>query len=81
MEPEEDEAVLERLRVFLIDIGLAWERATDEQRNRLARHLFQTIWIRDRLVVKVRPLPELMAFFQISQESKQKSLSCGFKES
>ena len=81
VEPEEDEAVLERLRVFLIDIGLAWERATDEQRNRLARHLFQTIWIRDRLVVKVRPLPELMAFFQISQESKQKSLSCGFKES
>jgi len=81
VEPEEDEAVLERLRVFLTDIGLAWERATDEQRNRLGRQLFQTIWIRDRLVVKVRPQPELRAFFQISEESKQESLSCGFEES
>ena len=80
VEPGEDEAVLERLRAFLTDVGLAWERATEEQRNRLARQLFETIWIRNRQIVSVRPRPELRAFFRISEESKDKSLSCGSKE-
>ncbi len=80
VEPEEDETVLERLGGFLSDMGLAWERATDEQRNRLARQLFETIWVRDREVVSVRPKPELRAFFQISEQCQQKSLSYELEE-
>ena len=81
VEPEEDEAVLDRLRAFLTDVGLAWERATQEQRNHLAQQLFETIWVRDRLVVSVRPRPELRAFFHLSEECQGKSLSCGSNKS
>ena len=81
VEPEEDEEVLDRLRAFLTDIGLAWERATQEQRHRLAHQLFETIWVRDRQVVSVRPRAELRAFFQLSEECQGKSLSWGSKES
>ena len=81
VEPEEDEEVLDRLRAFLTDIGLAWERATQEQRNRLAHQLFETIWVRDRQVVSVRPRAELRAFFQLSEECQGKSLSWGSNKS
>jgi len=81
VEPEEDEEVLDRLRAFLTDIGLAWERATQEQRNRLGHQLFETIWVRDYQVVSVRPRAELRAFFHLSEECQGKSLSWGSKES
>ena len=74
-EPEDDEAVLERLQGFLADVTLAWLEATDEQRNRITRELFQAVWVRDDQVVAVRPRPELRAFFQISEECQVKSLS------
>lgn len=81
VEPEEDEEVLDRLRAFLTDIGLDWERATQEQRNRLAHQLFETIWVRDRQVVSVRPRAELRAFSQLSEECQGKSLSWGSDKS
>ena len=73
--------VLDRLRAFLTDIGLAWERATQELRNRLAHQLFETIWVRDRQVVSVRPRAELRAFSQLSEECQGKSLSWGSNKS
>ena len=81
VEPEEDEEVLDRLRAFLTDIGLDWERATQEQRNRLAHQLFETIWVRDRQVVSVRPRAELRAFSQLSEECQGESLSWGSDKS
>ena len=51
---------LPRLVQFLADVSSAWESATAEQQNKLARALFEEIWIKDKEVVFVKPRPELV---------------------
>ncbi len=46
----------------------AWETATPEQQNRLARTLFEEIWIKDKEIVFVKPRPELDPFFRLNYE-------------
>ncbi len=46
----------------------AWEVATPEQQNKLARTLFEEIWIKDKEVVFVKPRPELDLFFRLNYE-------------
>ena len=41
------------LAEFLADVASAWEVATPEQQNKLARTLFEEIWIKDKEVVFV----------------------------
>ena len=67
--------VLAVLGEFLSDVSVAWEKATQEQRNRLARRLFEFARVKDENVVSVRPQPELRPFFQISEDCQSKSLS------
>ena len=67
--------VLTHFELLLTDVSLAWEEASQEQRNRLARQLFDAVWIKDDRVVAVRPQPELRVFFQISEECQVESLS------
>ena len=67
--------VLAVLGEFLSDVSVAWEKATQEQRNRLARRLFEFAQVKDENVVSVRPQPELRPFFQISEDCQSKSLS------
>jgi len=59
---------LKRLAEFLASVGKAWEQATNEQRNMLARCVFQEIWVRDRDVVAVKPQPEFEPFFKLNWE-------------
>ena len=59
---------LDRLAKFLTNIGEAWKVASGEQRNKLARTLFQEIWIKDNQVVAVKPQPELEPFFELNYE-------------
>jgi hypothetical protein len=59
---------LERLAEFLGSITKAWDMATNEQRNKLARTLFQEIWVRDQEVVAVKPQPEFEPFFELNWE-------------
>jgi site-specific DNA recombinase len=59
---------LQRLAEFLANVAKAWEEATQEQRNRLARSLFQEVWIKDKQVVAVKPQPELEPFFELNYE-------------
>ena len=49
---------------FLADVPAAWQTATLEQRNKLARVLFDEIWLKDKEVVFVKPRPELDPFFR-----------------
>jgi len=74
--PEEQRPdILAQLQRFLVDVSAAWEAASQEQRNRLARQLFDIVWVKEECVVAVRPRPELRPFFQISEECQHKSLS------
>ena len=70
-----DVFILGRLEGFLMDVSEAWGHATPDQRNRLARQLFDAVWVKDDAVIAVRPREELRPFFQISEECQEKSLS------
>ena len=70
-----DVFILGRLEGFLMDVSEAWWHATPDQRNRLARQLFDAVWVKDDAVIAVRPREELRPFFQISEECQEKSLS------
>ena len=59
---------LDKLARFLGDVASAWEVATQEQRNKLARALFDEVWVKDKTVVAVKPLPELDPFFRLNYE-------------
>ncbi|MFC1956255.1 hypothetical protein ACFLWZ_07065 [Chloroflexota bacterium] len=59
---------LEKMARFLADVPAAWEAATPEQRNKLARCLFDQVWLKDKEVVAVKPVPELEPFFRINYE-------------
>ena len=59
---------LERLARFLADVPAAWDAATQEQRNKLARCLFDEVWVKDKIVVGVKPRLELEPFFRLNYE-------------
>ena len=63
MEPNPD--VLESLALFFKEITIAWEQATQEQRNRLVTCLFEAVWIKEKKVVAVTPRPEFKPFFDL----------------
>jgi site-specific DNA recombinase len=74
--PEEQRPdVITRFQRFLADVPSAWGDANQEQRNRLARLLFEVIWVKNEHVVAVRPHPEFRVFFQISEECQMGSMS------
>jgi hypothetical protein len=60
--------VLEQLAEFLKNVTKAWKNANQEQRNKIARQLFDEIWVKDKQVIAVKPRPELKPFFQLSYE-------------
>jgi len=66
--PETKSRVLEGLAEFLKNVAKAWRGANQEQRNKLARQLFDEIWVKDKQVIAVKPRPELKPFFQLSYE-------------
>ena len=59
---------LKRLAEFLSSITKAWDTATNEQRNKLTRTLFEEIWVKDQEVVFVKPRPEFEPFFKLNWE-------------
>ena len=67
--PAEDQARgLERLALFLKDISEAWKQADQQQRNRLAKQLFDIVWIKGKRVLAVTPRPEFKPFFDLRYE-------------
>ena len=59
---------LETLAQFLADVPAAWNIATPEQKSKLARVLFDQVWIRNKEVVGVKPRPELEPLFRLNYE-------------
>jgi site-specific DNA recombinase len=58
-------ALLRRVSIYLQDVPAAWEAATPEQRNALARTVLQSVEIRDDRVTAVVPQPEFAPFFNL----------------
>ena len=56
---DQSEKTLERLADFLRSVSHSWKEASQEQRNKLARSLFEEVRVRDRQVVEVKPAREL----------------------
>ena len=59
---------LDKLARFLGDVPSGWDAATQEQRNKLARALVDEVWVKDQVVVAVKPRPELEPFFRLNYE-------------
>ena len=66
--PQQPTEHLERMARFLADVPAAWAAATPEQRNKLARCLFDQVWLKDKEVMAVKPVPELEPFFRLNYE-------------
>jgi hypothetical protein len=66
--PETKSRVLEGLAEFLKNVAKAWREANQEHRNKLARQLFDEIWVKDKQVIAVKPRTQLKPFFQLSYE-------------
>ncbi len=75
---EERDGGLDKLAQFLTNVADAWHEANQEQRNGIARCLFQEVWIKDREVIAVKPQPELRPFFDLNYEEMQRKLSQDF---
>ena len=67
------EETLERSAGFLADLPAAWHAATDEQRNSLARLLFEEVRIKDEWVAAVKPQPTFASFFDLDCQSRRLS--------
>src|SRR5436190_16591663 len=58
--------VLQRLATYLQDVGQAWRDATQEQRNRLVKILFEVIRIGDHTIKGVTPQVEFTPLLVLS---------------
>jgi site-specific DNA recombinase len=56
---------LEKLATYIKNIALAWEQASQEQRNRLVSCLFEAVLIKDKKVMAVIPRPDFKPFFDL----------------
>ena len=66
--PRQPAEHLEKMARFLADVPAAWAAATPAQRNKLTRCLFDQVWLKDKKVIAVKPVPELEPFFRLNYE-------------
>ena len=59
---------LGKLAQFLANVAGAWDEANQDQRNKLAKTLFEQILVENNKVVAVKPQPELEPFFELNYE-------------
>ena len=69
--PKDERAPLEKFAKFLGSLAEAWCEADQSQRNRLARTIFEEVWIKDLEVVAVKPREEFEPFFSLEQLEKE----------
>ncbi|MCI0813119.1 MAG: zinc ribbon domain-containing protein, partial [Chloroflexi bacterium] len=72
--PVDDAAAMDKLAKFLRDFSSAWREADQERRNKLARLLFDGVWIKDQAVFGVTPRPELRPFFDLAYAELSKDV-------
>jgi site-specific DNA recombinase len=61
---------LPKLRFYLQQVPAAWRDATPEQRNELARLLFEEVVVDDRRVVGAVPRTEYLPFFALDEAAR-----------
>jgi hypothetical protein len=66
----EETSRLTGLADLLANVAAAWAAARPEQRNRLARLLFDEVVINDERVAAVKPRPELAGFFLLDFQKR-----------
>lgn len=66
---------LSTLAHYLANVATAWREASQEQRNKLAKTLFEEIWVEDKRVVAVKPRPEFEPFFKLNFDCHIKSIA------
>ena len=59
---------LDGLAAVLNNVAEVWEEANQEQKNELARCIFEEIWIKDKQVIAVKPRPDFEPFFRLNYE-------------
>jgi hypothetical protein len=75
--PVEDRSKeLDKFAKFLASVVDAWDKATQEQRNKLAKVLFEEILVEDNKVVAVKPRPELEPFVKLNFHCHAKDIAC-----
>ena len=67
---------LSKLAQFLANVAEAWDEANQEQRNKLAKTLFEQILVENNKVVAVKPRPELEPFFKLNFDCHKYEFSC-----
>jgi len=70
--PQQPAEHLEKMAQFLACVPAAWAEATPEQRNKLARCLFDQVWLKDKEAIAVKPIAELEPFFKLNYEQYYK---------
>ena len=73
--PESEKQVLAKLAHFLANVADAWRGANQEQRNKLAKRLFEEILIEDEKIVDVKPRPDLEPFFKLNFKYQAKNIA------
>jgi site-specific DNA recombinase len=68
---ENRSVVLSQVTAFLADLSMAWDAATSEERNALARTLFERLILKNNQVESVRPRPEYRPFFALDYAERQ----------
>lgn len=65
-----DTAALDRLAVLLGSTSRLWGDANQDQRNRIARTLFEEVVMADGQIIAVKPRPELAGFFALDARER-----------
>lgn len=60
----DNESGAEDLAAYLANLAVAWQEATPEERNRLARQLFSETVVSNQTAVAVVPRPEVRPYFE-----------------
>jgi hypothetical protein len=58
-----------------MSVSQAWDTADQEQRNAIAKTLFEEILVEDRKVVAVKPRRDLEPFFELNVECHSKDIA------
>ena len=66
---------LVKLAQFLANVAGAWDEANQEQRNKLAKTLFEKILVENNRVVAVKPRPEFEPFFKLNFDCHAKDIA------
>lgn len=69
--------MIERLANYLQNIGVAWADATPDQRNRLAKTLFDDVRVEDGKIKGITPTPEFTPLLVLSHLFRQRRESVG----